>query len=278
MKRFLLIALAGLVLIPGSALAADMGAPVYKAAPPPPPPPVPIWTGCYVNAGVGYGMWKQDHYAETSDLVSISNPTSDGGNGWLGRFGGGCDYQFSTGTWGNWVVGVFGDYDWMSLKGTNTFDLSDSKTPFFLIEGPEKESGAWAVGGRIGYLITPNLLTYWDGGYAQARFDQVNFVNNDNEGPPIGTSTGVSLPATTYHGWFLGGGYEYALDFSWLPVHGLFWRTEYRYASYSSDNIGLVCGGGECGTAGPYGFSEHAQKQVQTVTSSLVWRFNWFGH
>jgi outer membrane immunogenic protein len=96
----------------------------------------------------------------------------------------------------------------------------------------------------------------------------------------VSAPTGVSLPANTYHGWFLGGGYEYALDFSWLPVHGLFWRTEYRYSSYSSDDIGLVCSGGgaTCGAAGPLGFSEHASKQVQTVTSSLVWRFNWLGH
>jgi outer membrane immunogenic protein len=274
MKRLLLLALAGVALLPVSALAADMGPPVYKAAPPPlPPPPVPTWTGCYINGGVGYGMWKQDHYAETDDLVGISGITSDGGNGWLGRFGGGCDYQFSSGGLGNWVVGVFGDYDWMSLKGTNTVDLTDSETPFFLIQGPEKETGAWAVGGRIGYLVTPNLLTYWDGGYTQARFDQVNFFDNAGGG-----STGVSIPGQTYHGWFLGGGYEYALDFSWLPFHGLFWRTEYRYASYSAADIGLVCGGGECGGAGPLGFSEHAQKQVQTVTSSLVWRFNWFGH
>jgi outer membrane immunogenic protein len=42
--------------------------------------------------------------------------------------------------------------------------------------GTEKESSSWAVGGRIGYLISANVLTYWNGGYTQARFDQINMT------------------------------------------------------------------------------------------------------
>ena len=55
MKRYLLLApLAGWVLLSGSALAADMAAPVNKA--PPPPAPVANWTGCYGNVGFGYDL------------------------------------------------------------------------------------------------------------------------------------------------------------------------------------------------------------------------------
>jgi outer membrane immunogenic protein len=61
MKRIMIGAtIAALIATP--ALAADMGAPVYKAPlPAPPPVPVATWTGCYVNAGAGYGMFNQDH-------------------------------------------------------------------------------------------------------------------------------------------------------------------------------------------------------------------------
>ena len=41
--------------------------------------------------------------------------------------------------------------------------------------GTEKESSTWAVGGRAGVLVTPRFLTYFDGGYTQARFDGVNY-------------------------------------------------------------------------------------------------------
>src|SRR6266581_1799723 len=43
----------------GSALAADMAprTPIYKA----PPPMVHSWTGCYIGAGGGYGMYNVDH-------------------------------------------------------------------------------------------------------------------------------------------------------------------------------------------------------------------------
>ncbi len=274
MKKILLASLASLALASGSALAADLPAPAYKA--PPPPPPSYSWTGCYINAGWGYGMWNQDHYAETSPpltaaLVPVSQSTTDGGRGWLGTVGGGCDFQAS-----RWVLGAFADYDFMNLNGTNSPDLTVTTTPFFVLRGNEKESGAWSVGARLGYLVTPSLLTYVNGGYTQTRFDQVNFTTNF---VAPGAATGVFLPAHTYNGWFIGGGTEYALNMDWLPIHGLFLRSEYRYSSYQSADIALICtgGGATCGAAGPLGVSEHAQKQVQTISTSLVWRFNTWG-
>src|SRR5215471_8538131 len=107
----LLIATAALALATVStAGAADL--PVK--APPAPPPVVYTWTGCYLSGGVGYGMWNQDHFLfDTNPAVGqITAQETAGGRGWLGRFGGGCDYQFNN----NFVVGVFGDYDWRDIK------------------------------------------------------------------------------------------------------------------------------------------------------------------
>jgi outer membrane immunogenic protein len=191
MKSLLMASVATVALTAGTAFAADMGMPL-KA--PTQPPPTVSWTGCYVDGGVGYGMWKQDSYSEsTVGLVPLSNTTSFGGDGWLGRLGGGCDYQISS----SFVVGAFADYDFMSVKGQYMDPLSG-----FI--GQENESRSWAAGGRIGYLVTPSLLTYFDGGYTQTHFDQINFGTLT----PPAVPTGVDIPAQTYNGWFLGGGYE----------------------------------------------------------------------
>jgi opacity protein-like surface antigen len=58
--RKALIAIAAVAALHGSsALAADMGMPMRAPLPPPPPP---TWTGCYVDAGYGYGLWDQNQF------------------------------------------------------------------------------------------------------------------------------------------------------------------------------------------------------------------------
>jgi outer membrane immunogenic protein len=250
----------------GSAMAADMrAAPILKA---PMMAPVYSWTGCYIDAGVGYGMWNQDHSTTTNfTLGGVPTPNittaenTGGGRGWLGRVGAGCDYQVAS----SWVIGVFGDYDFMSLKGSMSPLLINGSA----LLADEKESAAWAVGARIGYLITPTILTYVNGGWTETRFDQMNIFNS------LGASSTTGFPEHTYKGWFIGSGFEY--NFTWLPIQGLFLRTEYRYSTYQKDDIAEVdfATGGSTGNFG-FGNVLHASKQVQTVTTSLVWRFNGF--
>lgn len=247
MKSALIASVTAVVLSTGSALAAEMALPL-KA--PPAPAPAYTWTGCYIDAGAGYGLWNQDISSPTPLAVG---ETTYGGRGWLGRFGAGCDYQIAP----SWVIGVLGDYDWADLHGVIT--------PFPAVGGEEKERGAWAVGGRIGYAITPSVLTYADAGFTEARFNGVNLAPIIG-GLPIGTVG--ALPAHDYNGWFLGGGFETSLS-SFLPglPTGLFLRTEYRYADYQSANLSYAIAG--------VPLVAHVQPNVQTVTTSLVWRFNW---
>jgi len=240
-------------------------------SPPPalkaPPPPAPTWTGCYLDAGFGYGMWNVDQHTETlPGLVQTSFPTiTDGGRGWLGRVGGGCDYQFPVSGFGDFVIGAFGDYDFMGLQGSNSFQNTGlggvSGVP---ISANANESAAWSVGGRIGFLPYPNLMPFVSGGYTQTRFDQANFTAS-----ATGLAIGAFIPATTFNGWFIGGGYEYRVPWAWAS--GLYWRTEYRFAEYQAQDIPFL------GPGATPGFGQHAFPNVQTVTTSLVWKFNWFG-
>jgi outer membrane immunogenic protein len=252
MKKLFLAATAIVALAAGSASAADLSRPVYKAAPP--PAPVYSWTGCYLGAGGGYGMWNQDEVSLSPGFGTVTQ--TGGGRGWFGTVQVGCDYQIAS----NWVIGAFVDWDFGSIKGNPHFPVD--------VAGEEKEKWAWGAGGRIGYLVTPQLLTYFAAGYTEAHFDQINQINEFFPGGAPGTI----IPSHTYKGWFIGTGYEYALG--WFP--GLFWKTEYRYADYRSDRLAQTCvSTALCGALGPTGTFYDMHKYVQTVRSELVWRFNW---
>jgi outer membrane immunogenic protein len=251
MRKLLLTTAVLVALTAGEGSAADLQRPVLKA--PPTPMPYTNWSGCYVAGGGGYGFWNQDTSPSFSSSGSPEgSEVTSGGRGGFGTVGAGCDLQVS----GNWVIGVFGDYDFGRIKGDVAVPVSG--TTFV---GNEKLTSAWAVGGRVGYLITPSIMTYVSAGYTQARFSGAELFFTDVPPPP---PPGLSVPAHTYSGWFLGSGYEYNLG--WLP--GLFWRTEYRLAEFDRGSRPLVQNGVLTG------FSVESKPFVQTIRSELVWRFN----
>ncbi len=258
--RKLAIVLLALASGTGAASAADLPAAHYTKAPIA-VAPVATWTGCYVGGGGGYGMWNQENQEFFNPLFGgpttvASETATSGGRGYFGTVQGGCDYQFGVG--GNqFVIGGFADGDWGNQRGT--LNQPDSK-----LFGDEKLSSSWAVGGRVGWLAFPTLLTYFSGGYTEATFDRVDF-HRDLVSPP----TSVSFwDKHTYKGWFIGAGDEYALGF--LP--GLFWKTEYRLSEFNrADNIER-----DSVTGLPTGFFASSKKWDQTIRSELVYRFNWF--
>jgi len=249
----------------GSASAADLGvapvyAPVYKA----PPPPLYNWTGCYVGGGGGYAMWTQQSFV-TLNGTPITAKQSNGGNGWFGQGQVGCDYQFTAPYFGlQTVIGAFSDIAGGSISGSNSFPG---------VTGSETERSTWAVGGRAGVLVTPRFLTYFDGGFTQARFSGVNY----NLAIAGGGPTGLSLAAQTYNGWFIGSGFEYGFD--WLGMSGLFLKTEFRYSNYGGNNGVSVPIGGTAvgGLVVPAGIALNSQKSTEFISTELVYRFNWFG-
>jgi outer membrane immunogenic protein len=240
------------------AIAAVLSTPALSADMPLKAPPVAApsynWTGCFIKGGAGYGMWNQDSTGFDDFIAGPEIRT--GGRGWFGTVGGGCDYQIGE----RWVIGVFGDYDFASIKGDFAASFDGP-----VLGGREKLKSAWAVGGRIGYLITPAVLTYISGGFTEARFSGVELAVLTN--PPDFVDQRINRH--TYSGWFLGSGFEYNLG--WIP--GLFWRTEYRFASYDKDNLLVVSSLSGARTD----LSVDSEKFVQTIRSELVWRFNWGG-
>ena len=200
MKK-LVIALTAVAAFSAPAFAADMAAkaPLRAAAP---VAYAPSWTGCYVGGGGGYGLSNM----ETQQVIVPANVARNrefdqGGKGWIGTLQAGCDYQFPLGT-NQFVFGVFGDYNFSDIKG----DFTGNGGSVGLHSGQDKIDWYWAVGGRIGWLVNPQTLTYFSGGYTEAHRTGVGQYLT-----VAGVGTGIGLRGATNTGWFLGSGIEHRL-------------------------------------------------------------------
>jgi outer membrane immunogenic protein len=255
MKKILL-ALSALAALTGSAYAADLPARTYTKAPP--PVMAPSWTGFYIFGGGGGGIWNANTSVVTTAtgacLLCGFNQTQ-GGDGWIGTAGVGYDWQATP----NWVVGVLADGQWGSLKGT----IQD-QGPFSA--GRINNDYAYAAGVRVGYLVAPNVLSYVNGGYSGSHWKGTTLFSTIS-GAPIGTTNGFDRS-----GWFVGGGVENNLNFFGFNAPGWFMKTEYRSAFYDTKNITEFGAGVGAGTR-----DITFKPWVQTITTSLVYRFNWTG-
>jgi outer membrane immunogenic protein len=236
-------------LFAGAVLAATIAMTPALAASPPPMD----WSGFYINLGYGYGLWAADTTTvnSTTGNCALCGPVRQGGNGWLATVGLGYDRQF-----GNIVGGVFGDFDFASIKGS----LQD-QGPVSVAE--TKLDRAWSIGARVGWLPTAGAMTFVSGGFTQAHFTGNTLLAAN--GLPF--SPTISYQSSTTPGWFVGGGVETSM----MP--GWFWRTEYRWAHYDQKDI-LSCNdtSGLCGT-GPSFSSVRFDPWVQTIRSQIIYKF-----
>ncbi|MDP1582149.1 MAG: porin family protein [Bradyrhizobium sp.] len=254
MKR-LVVALTALAAFTAPALAADM-APRYAKAPAP-MAPIYNWTGFYIFGGGGGGIWSADSNVNTfPGGVALTRDQRMGGDGWFGTVGAGYDVQFG----GKWVAGIFGDAQFGSLKGS----LSD---PNFFTEGQVKLETSYAAGVRLGYLVAPNVLSYVNAGYSGSEWSGTtqSFLL-----PGAGAVAVSTTPSFSRNGWFIGGGVENNLDIFGISAPGWFMKTEYRSAFYDRITLPTTFVGGV-----PTGTAITHEPWVQTVSTSLVYRFNW---
>jgi outer membrane immunogenic protein len=255
MKK-LLIALSAVAAFTGSAMAADMAPKAYTKAPP--PVPVYSWTGFYIFGGGGGGIWDADTVTRvTATGAPLSISQRQGGDGWFGTVGAGYDWQVNP----SWVVGIFGDGQFGSLRGT----IQD---PVFGFTGTEKMQDAWAAGVRVGYLVAPNVLSYVNGGYSGSHWSGTTMF-----GSLSGLPVGVHTNSFNRNGAFVGGGFENSLNIFGITAPGWFMKTEYRAAYYGRKNINELFDGSNAFVGRDIAF----KPWVQTISTSLVYRFNWGG-
>jgi outer membrane immunogenic protein len=230
-------------------VAAPVSAPFYTKAL---AAPVSNWTGFYVGGGGGYGMSTAD---SATMLFGVQNGVSvrTGGRGAFGTVSGGYDQQFNR----SWVAGIFADAQFGNINATIA-------PPSTGTAGTTKNNLNYAAGVRVGYLVAPNVLSYVNGGYSHADFKGADLaiLNSGNVMASVGKSH--------YDGWFLGGGVENSLNIFGVSAPGWFMKTEYRVAEYNRKNIDIFDPSGA-----PTPLAVAFKPYVQTVSSSLVYRFNW---
>ena len=300
MIRRIFLASASALALAGTALAADL--PTHA----PPPvflPPPPMWTGFYIGVNAGYD-WSASNSANVASAVAFNNaavlsptgltyaPAAALGatrsvpvksNGFIGGGQIGYNYQFAT----SWLVGI--EADIQGLAGSNSSTGVLSVVPRASPPAPAGLTAATnlfvsksidylgTVRGRFGYLLTPTLLIYGDGGLAYGGIKSATGIFSA-EVPNTGTTNafGVGRASTTRVGWTAGGGAEWMF----LPN----WSAKIEYAYYDLGNVTyrdgpLVANLG--GPAGPVAFINTAATRVHfngnVVRAGINYHFNWGG-
>jgi len=270
MKKLSLIGAAFAALI-GPAMAADSTPRVYRR-PMVVAAPVYTWTGFYVGGNVGYS-WGDARTDIAGSATTISTPApiipghipgsavfADSSitrlNGVIAGGQVGYNYQFSP----NWVLGFETDIQGSGERGSNT--LVDPFSTQICVEvhtTPPFRCALFAqanatamtahdarinwfgtVRGRLGFLITGQVLLYGTGGLAYGR---VGLSGNTNANgsymePFVGTfpfaAPGASVfsASQTKVGLAVGGGMEGKCSV-WLPA-GWTWKLEYLYVDLGS--------------------------------------------
>ncbi|WP_456777109.1 outer membrane protein [Bradyrhizobium sp. USDA 4369] len=254
MKK-LLLAVTAMAAMTGAASAADLAARPYTKAPMA-APLAPSWTGFYIFGGAGGGIWDADSNSNRTGFASTLNQRV-GGDGWFGTVGAGYDWQVSP----TWVVGVFGDGQFGSLRG----DIQDQ---FAGLTGRIKLQDSWAAGVRVGYLVAPNVLSYVNGGYTGSHWSGTTLNSVFT-----GAASGFHTDSFNRNGWFIGGGVENNLNIFGISAPGWFMKTEYRTAFYNKSDIAVRFDGTNALSTDSVTF----KPWVQTISTSLVYRFNWTG-
>jgi len=247
MKKFLLgtVGLVALGLTAAPALAADLAARPYKAAPVM-VDPMYNWSGFYIGMNGGWGSSRNRYeWTDAAGLFALGYGADATG----GTIGGQIGYNWQASSW------VFG----LEAQG-NWADLSKS---FY---GPV---GTWSVGskvdaigmftGRIGYAVN-NALFYVKGGAAVAKNDAWAAWNNVN----------FAEASNTRWGGTVGVGLEYGFTPNWS------FGVEYMHAWLGNNDYAWQSA--NFGTAGvPVWNNLHTTQDLDLVTFRLNYRFGGVG-
>lgn len=220
MKKVLLAALMS-VAVPGTILAADLGA--FKA---PPPAGAYDWTGLYFGGHIG-GGWADNQFSDfgyqllTGNVLPITQTTNS--SGFLGGVQGGYNYQI-----GRLVLGSDFDFSWASIDGTNSdpygHHLTGSQNWSQTLSADTDWIGTATT--RLG-VARNNWLFYSKAGIAWANTSYT--VNNTHVTSAFDQFDGTGSKTLT--GWTVGTGLEWAFARNWTA------KLEYDFIDFGSNVI-----------------------------------------
>jgi outer membrane immunogenic protein len=189
------------------------------------------WSGCHV--GIQGGALAVNDSVTFDKIINVDGLGASGGS-----IGGnvGCDALLSQ----MFLVGVMADWN----KFINT-DTSIGINGLGNLASMSYDN-QWSVGGRAGFLLSPNVLAYGLVAYTGMQTSDLRVLNS-------------SFNIPDFRGYAVGGGLETALTKS------LHLGVEYRYNKYGEETTTIA------------GNTLDYEPTVQTVRASLTWNFNFGG-
>ena len=183
-------------------------------------------------------MWSS---VDLTGVNGVNFSTSNSGFAGGGQVG--CDYQ-----WNAWVFGFRNMLDATSLSSNTTF----STIPF---TGTADSRTRWfdTLTARGGYLVTPLVLLYAQGGAAWTNTD-LTFFNGG--GAQVGSSS------NDHTGWTVGAGVEWIFAPHWSVF------AEYNFMGFGTQSATFTGCGGTCVV------SANAKADVQNVLAGVNYKFD----
>ena len=225
------------------------------------------WTGFYIGANAG-GTWARSDAITTTDCNSPFVPPayfcgSVGGgaanaaavnaagtgtitaSGFTGGIQAGYNWQAAS-----WIFGLETDFDSFHLKSSHqstgayatTIGPVAAGNPFS-VNSSIATDWLYTVRGRVGVLVTPNLMGYATGGLALTRLTVSNSFGDNVLAPPGAVENASKSKVKT--GWTVGGGLEWALTNNWSV------KAEYLFIDF-----GHVAATGTITNPFPPGYSQ----------------------
>ena len=203
------------------ALGADL--PAQKS--PPPPPPVFTWTGLYVGLNGGY-TWAGSRPITISTVNILDDspqrfgPASAAGA--TATVSARLDGFFSGGQLGyNWqfsdrlIVGLEADVQGLGVRGGNgqnsVYPANSNGTAGTSMKLDRDLEFLGTARGRLGYAVTPTLMTYVTGGLAYGGANMSGAVSQSLRPGTLLSDTVRGDHFDILTGWTIGGGAEMAL-------------------------------------------------------------------
>lgn len=242
-KTSLLASAAVLAALIDPAAAADLGRVATKAPPPPPYTLIDPWTGFYIGGAIGYG-WNRgagDGFCNVGACGTTSFATSP--QGVVGGGHAGVGGRFAN----NWYIG--GEV----AAGIGTLD-GTAQNPGFIGNINSKTNALFSVSGRLGYILTPNIMAYGRLGWAWANSE---FTVTGTDGSQFSTKP-------TVDGALVGAGVDFALTQNWIVG---FEYQHYFLSDINTTTTGIIAG------AVPVTLSAHVDNHIDTVLGRLSYKF-----
>lgn len=280
----------------GSAHAADMARPVYKA-PVAVAAPVSSWTGFYIGGNAGYS-WSNSNAINSRSVAGDCDPLVGGcGVGFdpnfselsalaaTGNVGGKLDGFIGGGQLGyNWQVqnvvwGLEADIMWMNGKGSGAYfkSVTTAGAPANPIETDFAASRSldWlgTARARAGFLATPNALVFVTGGlaYGGAKLN-ASYIQSCVGCVGTGGDASAAVSASdTLVGWTIGGGAEWLIAPNWTV------KAEYLYYDLGDLSVTTTIPGRDAAGIRPFAESSptaSARFDGHIVRAGLNYKFN----